>query len=102
IAHTLGHYQVVNCASRDYVARHGRPRTLAQLAKKHRMVHYVSTLGNPPDGFEYVDGDGIEQVIALRGAITVNNSAAYLTACLAGLGIIQVPVVGVRELLARG
>ena len=102
IARTLGYYPIVNCVSREYVARHGRPRTLAQLAKKHRLVHYVSTLGNPPDGFEYVDGDGIEQVIALRGAITVNNSTAYLAACLAGLGIIQVPVVGVRELLARG
>lgn len=101
IARTLGHYPIVNCVSREYAARHGRPRTLAQLAK-HRLVHYVSTLGNPPDGFEYVDGDGIDQVIALRGAITVNSSVAYQAACLAGLGIIQVPVVSVRELLARG
>jgi DNA-binding transcriptional LysR family regulator len=32
----------------------------------------------------------------------VNNAEAYEAACLAGLGLIQVPAVGVREHLADG
>lgn len=38
----------------------------------------------------------------MPGALTVNNSDAYQAACLAGLGLIQAPEPGVRELLASG
>jgi DNA-binding transcriptional LysR family regulator len=34
--------------------------------------------------------------------VIVNNSEAYNAACLAGLGLIQAPEIGVREHLARG
>jgi DNA-binding transcriptional LysR family regulator len=102
IVRTIGHYRIVNCASRDYVKHHGLPQALDELGE-HRLVHYVSTLGNPVDGFEYVDPEsGEERTIAMRGAITVNNSPAYSAACLAGLGIIQVPAIGVRAELESG
>jgi DNA-binding transcriptional LysR family regulator len=102
IARTVGHYRVINCASRSYVERHGLPRALDELAQ-HRLVHYVSTLGNPVDGFEYVDPEiGEPLSIPMRGAITVNSSEAYVAACQAGLGIIQVPAVAVRSLLESG
>jgi DNA-binding transcriptional LysR family regulator len=102
IVRTIGHYRVINCASRGYVDCHGSPRSLDELAE-HRLVHYVSTLGNAVDGFEYVDGkSGEDRTIPMRGVITVNNSGAYLAACQAGFGIIQVPAVGVREQLERG
>ena len=100
IARTLGHYPLINCASREYVDRFGSPRSLADLSE-HRLVHYASTWGHPAEGFEYVDR-GESRSVAIRGAITVNNSAAYLAACLAGLGIIQVPMMGVRQLLDSG
>jgi DNA-binding transcriptional LysR family regulator len=35
----------------------------------------------------------------MKGAITVNSSDAYQSACLSGLGIIQAPKVGLHELL---
>lgn len=38
----------------------------------------------------------------MSGAVTVNNAEAYTAACLAGLGIIQVPEVGVRQLVQQG
>jgi DNA-binding transcriptional LysR family regulator len=38
----------------------------------------------------------------MPGALTVNNSDAYYAACLAGLGIIQVPEAGVRLALDSG
>lgn len=102
VARTIGHYRVISCASREYLARHGTPRSLAELVG-HRLVHYASSFGGPPDGFEYVDPDsGRVESIPLRGVITVNNSGAYSAACAAGLGIIQVPAVGVRSGLERG
>ncbi|MCB9707115.1 MAG: LysR family transcriptional regulator, partial [Myxococcales bacterium] len=103
IARTLGHYRVLTCASRGYVERHGAPRSPAELAG-HRLVRYATSFGGPADDtLEYVDpGDGEARLVALAGSITVNNSDAYRSACLAGLGIIQVPAVGVREHLASG
>src|SRR5690606_36662516 len=41
-------------------------------------------------------------VLAMSGALTVNDSESYLAAALAGLGIIQQPRVGVEPLLASG
>ena len=44
------------------------------------------------DGFEWVDPkSGEARSVAMRGLITVNNSSAYLAACLAGLGIMVLP-----------
>jgi DNA-binding transcriptional LysR family regulator len=100
IARPLGHLRVINCASPGYVLRYGMPRTLADLAN-HRMIHYVSTLGAKSDGFEYPDGDGYAN-LPMPGALTVNNVEAYEAACLAGLGIIQAPEIGMRRHLAEG
>jgi len=100
VARTLGAMRIVNCASPAYLARHGVPRTLQDL-DAHALVHYVSTLGQRPAGFEYHDGEKY----ALRpmgGAVTVNNVEAYHAAALAGLGIIQVPLLSVRQALADG
>jgi DNA-binding transcriptional LysR family regulator len=38
----------------------------------------------------------------MHGRVSVNNSDAYQTACLAGLGLIQAPAVGVRALVEQG
>lgn len=101
IARPIGQYQLLNCVSPGYVARYGTPQTLADLAQ-HQLVHYLPTLGGKSAGFEYVDDNGEQQAIAMAGAVTVNNSDAYLAACYAGLGIIQVPDAAVRAPLASG
>ena len=100
IARPLGHLRVINCASTGYVRRHGMPQSLADLAS-HQMIHYVSTLGAKSDGFEYPDGDGYAN-LPMPGALTVNNVEAYEAACLAGLGIVQAPEVGMRRHIAEG
>lgn len=101
IAKPLGSLRLVNCASPQYLQKHGTPQTLADL-QQHQLVHYASTLGAKPIGFEYVQDDGTDCTLAMQGHTTVNNAEAYQAACLAGLGIIQVPVVGIRSLLAQG
>lgn len=102
IARPLGHFGMVNCASRNYLKRHRKPKNLADLAS-HQLVHYVPTLGGKSAGFEYQDEHGgATRFINMPGVLTVNNSDAYMAACLAGLGIIQVPEVAVRDHLATG
>ena len=103
IARPLGAYRMINCASPGYVARFGMPQHPDELAG-HKLVHYVSTLGTRDPGFEYLAADGAGSVnyVAMEGALTVNNSEAYFGACVAGLGIIQVPEAGMREALASG
>ena len=97
IARPIGHMRMANCASPAYLKAHGTPRTLADLAT-HQLVHYASTLGAKTSGFE----DGPDHNVPMSGAITVNNAEAYTAACLAGLGIIQVPAVGVQEHIRFG
>lgn len=101
IARPLGQFRLLNCASPGYLAAFGMPYTLEDLAV-HRLVHYVPTLGARSPGFEYVDSAGEVRFVPMAGVLSVNNSEAYLAACLAGLGLIQVPEAGVRELLANG
>ena len=103
IARPLGEYRLINCASPEYLAQYGTPITLADLAT-HRLVHYVPTLGARSPGFEYADpADATRTLIqAMSGALTVNNSISYLSACLAGLGITQTPEAGLRTYLKNG
>lgn len=99
VARPIGQLSMRNCASPAYLARYGVPHTLQDLAE-HRLVHYVRTLGARSAGFEY-QRDGELHFQAMAGTVTVNNAEAYSAACLAGLGLIQVPAVGVAEHLQR-
>ncbi|CAH0351004.1 LysR family transcriptional regulator [Aquabacterium sp. CECT 9606] len=100
VARKLGELTLVNCASPAYLQEHGTPRTLADLSR-HRLVKYASTLGSPPLGWEYMDGDEV-RFHDMPGVVTVNSAEAYEAACLAGLGLIQAPVLGMREWIAEG
>ncbi len=101
VARPLGLVRVATCASPGYLARKGMPQSLADLAQ-HELVHYVSTLGTRSAGFETMTKDGAPQFHPMAGRITVNSAEAYLGACAAGLGLIQAPLLGVRELIDRG
>jgi DNA-binding transcriptional LysR family regulator len=101
VARPLGLVRVATCASPGYLARKGMPLQLADLAH-HDLVHYVGTLGTRSAGFETTAEDGAPKLHAMAGRITVNSAEAYLGACAAGLGLIQAPLLGVRELMDRG
>jgi DNA-binding transcriptional LysR family regulator len=99
-ARRLGALAMANCVSPGYARRHGVPRTLAEL-DRHLVVHYSLALGADRPSFDYVDGARTVER-PMRAAVTVNSSDAYRAACSAGLGIIQVPRVGVRAAFADG
>jgi DNA-binding transcriptional LysR family regulator len=102
VARPLGSLRMINLASPDYLRRHGTPRRLADLAK-HRVVHYASTLGAQDAAWEYREpADGSLRALPMRAAVTVNGTDAYHAAALAGLGLIQAPVLGTRALVDAG
>lgn len=100
IARPLGAARLANYVSPAYLRQYGMPQSLADLAN-HRLVHYVNTLGARSTGFEAMV-DGTLVLTPMQGAVTANNAEAYMAGCLAGLGIIQVPCLGVMDLSARG
>lgn len=100
IARPLGYMRQINCASPAYLAAHGTPMQLADLAQ-HQLIHYQPNLGDKALGWEYDDEQSL-QIVQMGGVLTVNHTDAYEAACVAGLGLIQVPELGVRHLLASG
>ena len=100
VARLLCSMPMINCVSPGYLQRYGEPKTLADLAA-HQLVHYVRPLGARSTGFEYAQGNKVQR-IAMAGRVTVSSTDAYQSACLAGFGIIQVPGLGIRELLEKG
>lgn len=101
IARPLGDMAIINCASPAYLDSHGTPQTPADLEHGHRVVHYVPRLGETLPRWEYVSA-GQTYHLPMPGALTVNSTAAYTDACRAGLGLIQVPRVGVQAWLDTG
>ena len=100
VARYLGSIKLINCASPAYLAQYGMPQSLEDL-EAHRMVHYSPSFLVSNSNFEYVlDGQTFQKNVP--ASIAVNNADAYQAACLAGLGIIQAPEFGMRELLAQG
>jgi DNA-binding transcriptional LysR family regulator len=89
IARRLGEMRLVNVASPAYLKRYGTPRSLKDLPK-HFQVNWVGAFGQKPAGWEYEE-DGVWKELPMRGLVTVNNAESYVAACIAGLGLIQVP-----------
>ncbi len=101
IARPLGLLRMVNVASPAYLARHGVPRSPEDLQRQgHRTVHFSTVLGARPIGWEYPDGDSYA-TLQLPGALHVNSAQTYEAAALAGLGLIQAPLLGVGRYLER-
>jgi DNA-binding transcriptional LysR family regulator len=101
VARPLGAFEMLSCASPDYLRRYGTPQRVEDL-DQHLLIHYLANFGGKPEGFEYRDDDGSYRMRSMPGALIVNNSEAYQAACLAGLGLIQAPASGVHGLIERG
>jgi DNA-binding transcriptional LysR family regulator len=100
IAKRIGVLEMMNCASPRYLEKYGTPRSIADLAQ-HLLVHYSLSFGSEAPSFEYFDGSAYRER-EMRSVVTVNSTDAYHAACLAGLGIIQAPRMGMAASLASG
>jgi DNA-binding transcriptional LysR family regulator len=100
IARPLGGFTQVNCISAGYAQRMGVPLCLEDL-QNHYVVHYDRNFHATNASFDYViNGQEVSQPMQHR--VTVNNSDAYQAACLAGLGIAQMPTTCIKELIEQG
>ena len=101
VARPLGHFTLINCASPAYIARHGTPRTPADLPE-HIAVNYASPTSGRAAPWEWLLRDGETQTLRMRSQVTANNAETYIACALAGLGLIQIPAYDVRAHLAAG
>lgn len=96
----LGELDMVNCASPAYLDRHGAPRHPDEL-DGHSAVGYKPSDDMHPAEWAYM-GAGGARIRTLPYRVVVNNVEAYLSSCLAGMGLIQMPRFDVAHLLASG
>lgn len=93
----LGPFRFVLCASPEYVARMGQPRTVAELVEHDCVRYRFPTTGRlQPWTF------GDDEPPRLRTSMTCNNMEALRGAVIAGFGIGFVPDFLVRDALACG
>lgn len=92
VGRRIGESTMMNCASPTYLRQYGMPKTLEDL-RSHVVVHYAA---DQVANFEYRDGAQYRE-LPMRSVITVDNFEAYEAACVAGLGIAQIPRHGIER-----
>lgn len=100
VARRVALLEQVTCASPAYLAAHGTPQTLADLAV-HRAVNFFSAQTGKVWPFDF-KRDGQLHSVALPGTVSVNNADAYHACCRAGMGLIQAPRYHLAQALAAG
>ena len=96
ICRRIGELAFINCASQAYVARHGRPGTVADL-ETHRAVSYMQPQAG---GWVQLEFGGEQKM--LKASAVVDSTEGYIRAGLSGLGIISLPRFDVTEHLQSG
>lgn len=100
IARPIAKLTLINVASPVYIARHGAPRTPDDLSG-HFAINYASPSTGRSEPWEWMEGE-TARVLAMRSRVTVNSAEAYIACCLAGMGLIQIPVYDVADHLEAG
>ncbi|NPC54538.1 LysR family transcriptional regulator [Caenimonas soli] len=100
VARRVASLQQVTCASREYLKRHGVPKSVDEL-RGHRAVNFLSARTGKPLPFDFVV-DGAPRSVRLPGSVTVNDADAYAACCAAHLGFIQLPRYHVAAQLEDG
>ncbi|MES2151864.1 MAG: LysR family transcriptional regulator [Pseudomonadota bacterium] len=100
IARRVGVLHFVTCATPAYLARHGRPVHPRDLAN-HRCINYFSSKTGKTYDWDFVRGEEIILVPA-PACLAVNDSTAYVSAGLAGLGLMQMASYSAGPLVASG
>lgn len=98
IARRLTRIREVVCASPDYLARNGIPRTASDLAD-HVALRYT----NLPDApWRYRAPDGSEGAVRVRSRLEANNGDYLRDCAIAGLGLIRQPTFIVYRAIEEG
>lgn len=87
VARRIGAFEWVTCASPEYLARHGTPITLEDLAD-HQAIGYLSSRTARTLEWHYLV-NGETRTVRMRERLIVNDTDAYVTCGLEGLGLIR-------------
>jgi len=88
IARRLGPCRHVVCASPDYLAKHGTPRTPEDLRTHNALTfHYQDS----PSEWRFMSPEGKYVSVPVSGSIQMNNSLALRETVLCGAGIMLTP-----------
>ena len=99
LATFLAHQRRYVCASPDYLRRHGRPQTPADL-----LDHNCLTLAYrvTPLALWCFKGVNRNQPLAVRGSLRTDDVDVMMAAALGGAGIVQMPSWLVADAVAAG
>jgi DNA-binding transcriptional LysR family regulator len=93
-------FPVIVLASPDYIARHGKPKTIADL-EKHVLICYRMITANALYAWEFQD-QGRAVAFETRGPVIVNATLQGMELAAAGVGIVCTYEPAARNYLADG
>ncbi len=99
VARRLASAPLVTVAAPAYLARHGTPRTPADL-RDHACLTY--SLDRTPNDWHFTDDAGGAISVPVAGGLRCNSDDALKQAALDGLGIVRFPALFVGAELAEG
>jgi LysR family transcriptional regulator for bpeEF and oprC len=88
VAKNIGSFDWITCASPGYLMQHGAPLSLKDLAHHHIIEFHSGRTGRAIDW--RFTGANEERLISSRGRLAVNDTDAYISCGLEGLGIIRI------------
>jgi LysR family transcriptional regulator, regulator for bpeEF and oprC len=97
IARRIGVLHFVTAATPAYLAKHGRPQHPRDLLN-HRCINYFSSKTGKTLDWDFVRGE--ESIfIPVPSCLALNDSTAYTSAGLHGLGLVQMASYKIESLL---
>jgi LysR family transcriptional regulator for bpeEF and oprC len=101
IARRIATSRLVTCAAPAYLARHGAPRTIAEL-RNHRSIGFLRSDSSRPAEWKFRQGKDGTQKIRLNFVLSFNTSDPMLMSAFEGQGIIQTSDLLLGRSLAEG
>lgn len=98
MSRTLAPHRLVTCATPDYLAVHGTPLTLEELAQ-HSCLTFVH--GGRSADWRFTD-EGVQRLVSVGGRFCANNAEVLRDGILAGYGIGQLATFLVGDDLREG
>lgn len=100
IARRVATLRFVTCAAPSYLAQHGQPTHPNDL-QQHRCVNYFSSRTGKIADWDFARGR--ERIrVSMPRSISVNDSNAYVSAGLSGVGIVRMSTMMAGPMIARG
>lgn len=99
IARRLAPIRFTVCASPEYIAAHGTPRTPQELAQHACLIYSNSP---EPGVWSYEPSDGERIAVNVGVKLKANNGDFLRAAAIAGLGIVMLPTFYTHEAVADG